>query len=184
MVAPIPPAMTKPAASAPAVIMGSFARTFAPMSVASRISSRRWSTAPASCVRSVSISCRTWSGVRWFVLVAIGLDRLRRELRLEDRLLGDGGRSLLDPVDRDQAEDRADEEQAAGDDQDREPRRHRGRQPSGDRREQESEPVEREDGGADREADAHAEVRDLLLELELRQFELKPEERAGVLGDL
>ena len=151
IVAPIPPAMTNPAASAPAVITGSFARTFAPMSVASRISSRRWSTAPASCSRSAWISCRTWSGVRWFVLVAIGLERLRRELRLDGSPApgsaafpsGSGSTAIRPRI-------AATRNRPHRDDQDREPRRHRRRQPGGDRREQEAEAVEGEDGGGDR----------------------------------
>src|SRR6185503_6440859 len=98
---------------APAATTGSFARILAPTSVASATSARRWSTEAASWSRSVSISRRTCSGVRrLFVLVAIGLQCVRRQLCFPDRLFGNRRRALLDPVQGDQPEDARDHEQA------------------------------------------------------------------------
>src|SRR2546428_8800943 len=124
-VAPTPPASKKPAPSAPTATTGRFERSLAPMFVASPISSRSVSAAPASCSRSDSMSRRTSSSVR-LLLPAIGFQRLRRQLRLADGLLGERRRPLLDLHDPDRAEKQCKQEQDAGCDQEREPRRHGG----------------------------------------------------------
>src|SRR3989449_9516165 len=94
-VAPPPPASRKPAPRAPTATTGRFERSLAPMFVASPISSRSVSAAPARCSRSDSMSRRTCSSVR-LLLPAIALQRLRRQLRLADRLLRDRRRPLRD----------------------------------------------------------------------------------------
>src|SRR5207344_847429 len=63
------------------------------------------------------------------------------------------------------------------------PGREEGREPGGDRREEEAEGEDGEDGGTGCEADPDADRGELLLELENRQFELEPDERADALGD-
>src|SRR5256714_14260840 len=124
-VAPTPPARKKPTPSAPTATAGRLARNLAPMLVASPISSRSVSAAPASCSRSDSMSRRTSSSVR-LLLPAIGLQRVRRQLRLADGLLPERRRPLLDLHHADRCDEQCKQEQDAGGDQEREPRRHGG----------------------------------------------------------
>src|SRR5580765_8747236 len=109
-VAPTPPARRNPIPRAPAATTGRLARSFPVMSVASLISSRRLSAAPARCSRSTSMSLRTWSTVRER-LVAIALQHLGRQLRFEDRLLRHGWRASLDLGDAEVAEHTREQEQ-------------------------------------------------------------------------
>src|SRR5262249_5217820 len=118
IVAPTPPEMTKPAPSAAATASGSLGRSLAFTS----ISERRSSTAPASRSRSASISALTCSGLRP-LLVAIALQGLRGQLRLLDRLLGHRRRRLLHQAHGHQGEDRDEQQDHAGDDQQRRPHR-------------------------------------------------------------
>src|SRR4051795_183077 len=118
MVAPTPPAMKKPAPSAPAATTGRCALSFPLTSVASPRPTRRSSTASASWSRSAAISRRTSSVVRVRLSVAaIGLQSLCREPRLRQRLLGDGWTALPDQLAADEGEQQAEEHQAAEDDQ-------------------------------------------------------------------
>src|SRR5687767_1964359 len=89
--------MKKPAPSAAPATIGSLPRSLALTFVASPISSRRLSTACASCSRSASISRRSCSGVG--ALAAIALQCRRGQLRFANRLLGNRRRAALDPAD-------------------------------------------------------------------------------------
>src|ERR671936_817388 len=182
-VAPIPPARTKPAPSAPTATTGSFARSFPVRSAASPTSSRSSSTAAASCSRSASMSRRTSSVVRP-LRPGIALQRGLGELGLADRLLGHGRCSLLDAREREHPEQAGDEEERGTDDEEREPGRDRRRETGRGRREQERDREEGKDGSAETEADPESERGDLPAHLELRELELEAGERARVLGDL
>src|ERR1043166_7358475 len=103
IVAPIPPARMKPAPSAAAVATGSLPLSFPLMFVASPSPARRPSTATARRPRSASMSGRP-SAADLPLRVAIALQRLRRELRLADRLLGNGRGALLQRAQRQPAE--------------------------------------------------------------------------------
>src|SRR5262249_25555221 len=169
------------APSAAAVTSGSRAESLPAMSVASSISPRSASTDAASSFRCASISLRTCAIVR---CSAIALQRLRRQLRLQDRLLGDGRRPALYRAARERGEHEDAEEQDARHDEQRRPPRHLEREARGRRGEREAEHEEREDRRADAEADAEAERRDLLLQLERGELGLEVDERARRLGDL
>src|SRR5438552_5161209 len=182
-VAPTPPARKKPTPSAPTATAGRLARSLAPMLVASPISSRSVSAAPASCSRSDSMSRRTSSSVR-LLLPAIGFQRLRRQLRLADGLLGERRRPLLDLHDPDRAEKQCKQEQDAGCDQEREPRRHGGCECCRDRREPEADHEEEDDRGGEGEGDPEAERDDLPFELQRSELELQAHDRACALRDL
>src|SRR4051812_14712451 len=112
MVAPIPPATTKPAPSVPTATIGRCGRSLAATFVASPISVRRSSTASTSPSRSAAISRRTCSGVRLLpLLVAIAPQRVRRPPGLVDRLLRDGRCALLHGLDPEEGEDRDEQEE-------------------------------------------------------------------------
>src|SRR5712691_12240705 len=130
----MPPATRKPTPSAPIATAGRLARSLAPMLVASPISSRRVSAAPASCSRSDSMSRRTSSSVR-LLLPAIALQRLRRELRLANRLFGDRRRPLPDLHDPERPQRQRKDEEDPGRDQQRDPGGNRRRERGRDRRE-------------------------------------------------
>src|SRR5919199_2343607 len=173
IVAPIPPAATNPSPTAPAATAGSFPRSLPVTSVTSPRPARSPSTALASCSRSCSMSCRTCSGVRPSGACAIALQRLRRQLRLADRLLGDGRAAALDRAEAEDREpDRAEQERAR-DDQQREPRRQERRERGGDRREPETEREQQEDDGAERHPDPEPERDHLALDFERRELELE-----------
>src|SRR5829696_4229465 len=181
-VAPMPPPNRNPAPSAPAATAGRFARSFAETLVASPISSRSSSTACASWSRSCSMSRRTCSAV--LPLAAIALQRLLRELRLADRLLGNRRSPLLHAPAADQREHERDEEQEAGDDQQRRPRREERCESGCDRGEREPQREQAENGAAHEEPGADSERGDLALQLERRKLELELNERFRMLGDV
>src|SRR3954468_250845 len=178
MVAPTPPARTKPAPSALAAVSGSFPRR----SAASPMPVRRSSTAPASWSRSVAMSRRT-SSVERSLASAIA-NRFRRQLGFSNRLLRHRRRPLLDRAEASEEKNHGKKDERPADDQKRGPHREneckrhcRGGEPEAEREES-------EDAGRDRHADADAEGRDLALDLEKRELELEPCERAGVLGNV
>src|SRR6185436_20460608 len=116
IVAPTPPARTKPAPSALAAMSGSLPRRF----VASPMPARRSSTAPASSSRSVAMSRRTSSAERASAAIP---NRLGRELGLPNRLLGYGRRAFLDHVQPDEQKNGGEKGEHAEDDQERGPHR-------------------------------------------------------------
>ena len=184
--APIPPARKKPAPSAPAATIGEVRaqlggdvrRLAEPVpqlldrlgelaALALDLAAQRVGRAPVQAS-----------------VVAIRLQRFGRQLRLADGLFGDGRRCALDPALGKQAEQRRDGEEAQGHDQERQPGVEHDRERDGRGREEEAEPVERDDGRADAEPDAGPEQAGLLLQLQPGELELELRERAGVLGDL
>src|SRR5215213_4067788 len=177
IVAPTPPARTKPAPSALAAMSGSFARRLA----ASPMPARSSSTAPASCSRSVAMSRRT-SSVERSLASAIA-DRFRRQLGFSNCLLRHRRRTLLDGAQTREKENHREKDEHSADDQEGCP----GREDEGERsrtgREPEAEREESEDACRDRHADAHAERGDLAFDLEKRKLELESGKRASVLGD-
>src|SRR5437016_707529 len=177
------PAPNKPAPSAPAATSGRFERSLRLMSVTSAMPPRRFSTAPASCSRSASMSPRTCSGVRPLG-VAIALQRLRGQSCFLDRLLRQRRGRLADHRPGQEREQRSEPEQNASSDQEGQPGRHRRREPSRDRREDEREREHDEQKRARTQPDPDPELGDLLLELEDRELELEPRKAARVLGDL
>src|SRR5439155_25719813 len=183
IVAPTPPAAKKPAPSAPAATSGRFERSLRLMSVTSAMPPRRFSTAPASCSRSASMSPRTCSGVRPLG-VAIALQRLRGQSCFLDRLLRQRRRRLADHHLGEEREQRGECEQDAGGDQKGQPRRHGGREAGRDRRKDEREPEDDEQKRARTKPKPDPERGDLLPELEDRELEFEPREAARVLGDL
>src|SRR5438876_4322626 len=174
----MPPARTKPAASAPAATTGSFALSFSVTSMFPR----RESTACASCSRSDSISLRISLGLRWSV--GMGLDHLRRPLRLLDRLLGNRGRALLERRERASGEAEREQERPSGHDQDCGPGGDDERERGGDAREREAEREEQEEDRAGAETDRESERLRLAAELGGRELDLEAGERARGLGDL
>src|SRR5436853_73389 len=68
-----------------------------------------------------------------------------------------------------------DQEQGAGDDQERRPRRERRLEPGGRAGKREAEPEEKQDDGADEETDPECERHDLPLQLRRRELELEPD---------
>src|SRR5512133_2586964 len=182
-VAPTPPARRKPTPRAPIATAGRLARTLALTLVASPISSRSVSAAPASCSRSDSMSRRTSSRVR-LLLLAIALEGLGGQLRFPDRQLGDRGRALLDFHSSKHAQRGCEREDDHGRDQQSKPGGHccceRGR----DRRECEAEHEEKHDRRAERQRDADPKRGDLALELQGSELELKAHDRARALRDV
>src|SRR5580765_2338588 len=166
-VAPTPPARRNPTPRAPTTTTGRLARSFPVMSVASLISSRRLSAAPASWSRSTSMSWRTWSTVRE-LLTAICLQRLGRELRFQDRLLRNGRRALLDLRDTEVTDHGGEQEAEPGRHEERRPDGHRSGEPGGNRGEEEADHEDREDRRAQQQSDAEPE----------------PDDRAGTLCNL
>src|SRR5215218_234475 len=183
IVAPMPPATTKPAPSAPAATTGRWARSLPPISVASPRPVRRSSTASASWSRSVAISRRTSAVVRLFV-AAIGPQRLRSQSGLFESLFGHRRRPLLDHAQSSQDKQEADKDERTKDDEQGCPRRHDERQRCRRRRQAEPEREEQEDARARDESDAHAESSDLSFELKRGKLQLETRERAGMLGNL
>src|SRR3954454_9387700 len=179
IVAPMPPALTKPSPNAPAAKTGSFDCSLPETSVAAPISARSSSTALARPSRSARSSSR----IRSSLLVVAILQRLRRQPGFLDRLLRNGRRRLRHGRDADEAEHAGDHEQDAGDDQQREPHRHGGGQRGRDRREREAEHEEQEDRGADEESDADPEGGRLPLQLRECELDLEVDDRADALAD-
>src|SRR4051812_23690011 len=166
MVAPTPPALRKPSANAPPAMIGSFER----MSVAAPSSSRRVSTASARRSRSSWSSRRSSCSLGSVVAI---LQRLRRQLRLFDGLGRRRRHTLLHPAVAEHSEDCGDEEEPAGDDEERGPHRQDVREGGCDGRKPEAEAVEGEKPGADEEPDPDAEERQLALELREREGDLE-----------
>src|SRR6266550_1674256 len=183
VVAPTPPASRKPTPKAPTATAGRLARSLAPMLVASPISSRRVSAAPASWSRSDSISRRTSSNVR-LLLPAIALQSFRCQPRFADRLLGNRRRPLLDLEHSEHAQREREQKEDPGRDQEGEPRGHGRRERGCDRRECEADDEEEHDCGRDGEGDPQPEREDLPLELHGGELQLQTHDRARTLCDL
>src|SRR5664279_4809335 len=155
----MPPEATKPRPSVPAAMAGHFARSLPLMSVALENSLRSVFTASTRSSRSVPSSRRM--SLSGFAI----LHRLQRQLRFLDRVLGHRRGAFANRADAENDEQADEHEERAGHDQQREPCRHRRRDRGRDRRQCEGEREGKKDRGAEEQADADADRRDLLLEL-------------------
>src|SRR6185436_19086672 len=160
IVAPTPPARTKPAPSALAAMSGSLPRRF----VASPMPARRSSTAPASSSRSVAMSRRT-SSVERLSASAIA-NRLRRQLGFPNRLLRNRRRAPLDHAQPGEQKDDGEQGQDPEDDQERSPHGQDERERCGSSRKPEAQGEEPEDCRGDRHADPDTKRGNLALDLE------------------
>src|SRR5919204_252431 len=114
IVAPSPPASTKPAPSAPAATIGRRARSLPVTSVASPRPARRSSAAAASWSRSLAIARRTSCGER-VLARAIALQCLRGQTRLGNCLLRHRRHASLHSGQPDERENRRNEHEPAAD---------------------------------------------------------------------
>ena len=109
--------------------------------------------------------------------------RLRRQLRFGNRLLGHRRRSFGEAANTEYRKHTDQEEQTARHDQQREPGRDDGRKRRGDRREPKREREHAEERSADEQGDAKPEREQLPLELGGGERKLEPDDRAGFVGD-
>src|ERR671931_435237 len=152
IVAPSPPASTKPAPSAPAATIGRRARSLPVTSVASPRPARRSSAAAASWSRSLAIARRTSCGER-VLARAIALQCLRGQTRLGNCLLRHRRHASLHSGQPDERENRLNEHEPAADDEQREPGRDDERKRRSRGSEREPERQEEEDPCSGKSAD-------------------------------
>src|SRR5581483_5605710 len=114
----------------------------------------------------------------------VGFDRLDVRLDLLHRIVRDefDGGELLPAH---EGQDRGRAEEHDGDDEARQPRRHsEGDEPEGDRHEEEGETEESEKESTRKEGRSAAQLRDGILDLQLEEGDLTPEQRGKISAEI